>query len=99
MGTCRQLVTASRITRQIAAAEMVVWRVPTPVPPSDHGFNYRLVCVVGGKRVLGFDNERGKGDHRHEGDHETPYQFTGVEQLVADFIEAVTQWRLGHGKA
>ncbi len=79
--------------------EMVVWRVPTPVPPSDHGFKYRLVYVVDGKRVLGFDNERGKGDHRHEGDHETPYQFTGVEQLVADFIEAVTQWRSDHGKA
>ena len=73
--------------------------MPTPVPQSDHGFKYRLVYVVDGRRVLGFDNERGKGDHRHDGDHEALYQFTGIEQLVADFIEAVTQWRAEHGKA
>ena len=79
--------------------EMVVWRVPTPVPPSGHGFKYRLAYVADGRRVLGFDNERGKGDHRHDGDDETPYQFISIEQLVADFIEAVKRWRSDHGKA
>ena len=79
--------------------EMVVWRVPTPVPPSSHDFKCRLGYVADGRGVLGFDNERGKGDHRHDGDDEMPYQFTGIEQLVADFIEAVKQWRSDHGKA
>lgn len=77
----------------------MVWRVPEPVPPSNHGFKYRLVYIVDGRRVLGFDNERGKGDHRHDGDLEEPYQFTSIEELVSDFIEAVTQWRSDHGKA
>lgn len=44
--------------------ELVVWRVPKPVPPCAHDFKYRLVYVVNGTRVIGYDNERGKGDHR-----------------------------------
>ena len=50
-------------------AEMVVWRLPKPAPPSRHFFKYRLAYIVEGRRVLGYDNERGKGDHRHDGDH------------------------------
>ena len=39
--------------------------------------------------MVGFDNERGKGDHRHMEEGERPYTFTTVEALVADFLEAV----------
>ena len=39
-------------------AEMVVWRLPSPVHPSGHGFKYRLVYIVDGHRVVGFDNEQ-----------------------------------------
>ena len=56
-------------------AEMVVWRVPVGVPPTEHGFKYRLAYIVAGERVVGFDNERGKGDHRHEGGAEHPIRF------------------------
>lgn len=80
-------------------AELVVWRLPEPVPPTTHGFKYRLVYIVDGQRVVGFDNERGKGDHRHHGDVEEPYRFDSVEQLVADFLDAVAVWRRTHGKA
>ena len=45
--------------------ELVVWRVPRPVPPAGHGYKYRAVYAVDGVRVVGFDNERGKGDHCH----------------------------------
>ncbi|KMO22525.1 hypothetical protein SQ03_00385 [Methylobacterium platani JCM 14648] len=79
-------------------AELVVWRVPTPVPPTDHGFKYRLVYVVDGIRVIGFDNERGKGDHRHDEGRETPYRFRDVDRLLDDFVEAVETWRKSHGK-
>lgn len=79
-------------------AELIVWRVPSPVPPSSHAFKYRLVYVVNGERVLGFDNERGKGDHRHEGQAEHPYSFQGVNWLLADFVDAVEAWRAAHGK-
>ncbi|MEZ0252040.1 MAG: DUF6516 family protein [Methylobacteriaceae bacterium] len=79
-------------------AELVVWRVPEPVPPSAHRFKYRLVYIVDGVRVIGFDNERGKGDHRHDGGEETPYHFLGVDRLLDDFVAAVESWRRDHGK-
>lgn len=73
--------------------ELVVWRVPKPVPPSEHVFKYRAAFVVNGERVVGFDNERGKGDHCHVDGREAPYRFTTVEQLVEDFIAAVSARR------
>lgn len=73
--------------------ELVVWRVPKPVPPSEHVFKYRAAFVVNGERVVGFDNERGKGDHCHVDGTEAPYRFTTVEQLVEDFIAAVSARR------
>ncbi|CAO3420428.1 toxin-antitoxin system TumE family protein [Azospirillum endophyticum] len=79
-------------------AEMVVWRVPEPVPPTTHGFKYRLVYIVDGVRVLGFDNERGKGDHRHQDNAEHPYEFVDVDRLLADFVAAVRQWRTDHDR-
>ena len=73
--------------------ELVVWKVPEPVPPADHGFKYRAVYVLDGQRIVGFDNERGKGDHCHLDGKEVPYNFTSVEQLVEDFIAAVAARR------
>lgn len=72
---------------------MVVWEVPSPVPGSSHRLKYRFVYIVDGQRVIGFDNERGKGDHCHMLDEEQPYGFTTVDQLVEDFIEAIEQWK------
>lgn len=74
--------------------EWVVWRLPAPLPPSAHGYKYRAVYIVGGQRVVGFDNERGKGDHCHLDGRELPYDFTTVDQLVEDFIAAVAARRL-----
>jgi len=65
--------------------EIVVWRVPAPVPPSEHPFKYRLVFVQDGERMVGYDNERGKGDHRHVGKTEMPYNFVDETQLLEDF--------------
>ncbi len=73
--------------------EPVVLRVPQPVPPSTHPFKYRAVYVVNSELVLGFDNERGKGDHCPIGGREQPYRFTTVAQLVEDFIAAVAAAR------
>ena len=71
---------------------MVVWQVPEPVSPSEHPFKYRLVYVINGERVIGFDNERGKGDHKHVGGRELPYRFVSVDQLIDDFLAEVEQW-------
>lgn len=74
-------------------AEMVVWRVPAPVPPAGHRFKYRLAYVVDGKRLLGYDNERGKGDHRHFRGREETFVFTSVDELLARFVNEVDALR------
>ena len=81
------------VTPDGAIIEWVVWQVPQPVPPTEHGFKYRAFYIVDGQRVVGFDNERGKGDHCHLDGQEQPYAFRGVEQLVEDFIAAVESRR------
>ena len=76
-----------------ALVEMVVWRLPTPTPPSTHRFKYRLVYVVGGVRVLGYDNECGKGDHRHFGGREESFLFVSIDGLLAQFVSEVEALR------
>ena len=82
-----------------AFAELVVWRVQPPVPPTTHGFRYRLAYVVGGDCVLRYDNERGKGDHRHVGPVETPYAFSTPGQLMEDFHADIDRWNHEHGRS
>jgi hypothetical protein len=65
--------------------EMILWRVPKPVPPTVHGLKYSLFYGRAGVREVGYDNERGKGDHRHFLGAETAYHFESIERLVADF--------------
>jgi hypothetical protein len=77
------------VTADGGVIELVIWRVPQPVSPSTHAFKYRAAYSLGGVRLVGFDNERGKGDHRHVGGRESAYAFVAVEQLVEDFIAAV----------
>jgi Family of unknown function (DUF6516) len=76
-----------------AIMEMTIWRVPQPVPPTTHRLKYSLFYGRPGTRLVGYDNERGKGDHRHAGTREEPYAFTSVERLVADFMADVRQLR------
>jgi hypothetical protein len=73
--------------------EIVVWRLPRPAPGSTHRFKYRLALVVDGVCVLRYDNEAGKGDHRHVRHAQEPYDFTAPEALVADFWREVEEWR------
>ncbi|MGH9387746.1 MAG: toxin-antitoxin system TumE family protein [Vicinamibacterales bacterium] len=49
--------------------------------------------VVAGECVLRYDNEPGKGDHRHVGDGEISYAFSSYEKLLADFWADVDAWR------
>jgi hypothetical protein len=68
-----------------AIVELVLWRVPSPVQPSSHRLKYSLFYGRPGVREVGYDNERGKGDHRHFRDTEESYAFVSVEQPMADF--------------
>ena len=72
--------------------EIVVWSGPNPVQPSQHSYKYKLVLIERGLRVIGFDNERGKGDHFHRGDPEFDYRFVTVDRLIDDFFSEVEKW-------
>lgn len=76
-----------------ALIEIVVWQLPRTLPGSHHPFKYRLALVVGGECLLRYDNEAGKGDHKHLGEREVPYAFAGLDRLLQDFRADVAAWR------
>lgn len=65
--------------------EMILWRLPEAGPERPHGLKYSLYYGKDGERIVGYDNERGKGDHRHYREREETYSFKSVEQLIGDF--------------
>jgi hypothetical protein len=81
------------ITPEGGVIELVVWRLPRPLPPSTHDYKYRAVYAVDGVCIVGFDNERGKGDHQHIRGRERPYVFATIDRLIEDFIAAVAAAR------
>jgi hypothetical protein len=72
--------------------EIVIWELPEPLLPCAHHYKYRL--YFGGKGVcrVRYDNERGKGDHRHFGEDEQSYGFTTIERLIEDFRLDIERW-------
>jgi hypothetical protein len=72
-----------------AIVEMTIWQLPKPSSERPHGPKYSLFYGRDGVRIVGYDNERGKGDHKHIGELETPYKFESAEKLVADFLADV----------
>jgi hypothetical protein len=92
-----QLLKDRLIETETRFAELVVWRLPKPLPGSAHGFKYRLAFVVDGRCVLRYDNEAGKGDHKHVGGVEHAYRFISPQQLLADFWCDVEEWKVEHG--
>jgi len=78
--------------------QVVVWLLAAPLPGSTHPYKYRLYYQkADGSDFIRYDNERGKGDHRHIGDIEEPYQFESVKKLALDFYAAIGQAREAGG--
>lgn len=75
-----------------AFAEIVVWKLDEPLTGSAHACKYRVAYVVAGECVVRYDNERGKGDHRHYGTREATYAFGTPEQLLANFARDIVRW-------
>lgn len=73
--------------------KIVLWHLPTPVPGSAHPFKYRLAFMVNGKCILRYDNERGKGDHRHIEGREETIEFTSLEFLFDGFLSDMERIR------
>jgi hypothetical protein len=78
-----------------AFVEIVIWRLPQPSSGSTHPFKYRLAYVVDEVAVVRFDNEAGKGDHKHLNESEVPYEFADLDRLQEDFWTEVNARRKG----
>ena len=75
--------------------ELVIWKLPGKDKERRHGLKYRLVYIVGGERLVGYDNERGKGDHKHIQGREYPYEFVDIDQLIEDFLNDIREIESG----
>ncbi len=73
--------------------ELVVWELDAPLTGCNHRFKYRLFCgsQETGAGLVRYDNEQGKGDHRHVAQQEEPYRFTSLEELISDFERDVRE--------
>ena len=60
-----------------------------------HEFKYSLVYIRDGKRLIGYDNAEGKGDHKHYKHKEYAYHFTDMDALIIDFYDDVEKIRRG----
>jgi hypothetical protein len=76
-----------------AIVEMKIWEVAIPVAGRALKLKYSLFYGVKGERLVGYDNERGKGDHRHIEDRQERYVFKTAELLMADFLPDVRRLR------
>jgi Family of unknown function (DUF6516) len=71
---------------------LIVWELVEPVLGSTHKFKYRLYYgLPNGERVR-YDNERGKGDHKHINGVESMYEFVSLAKLLDDFDYDVENW-------
>ena len=77
-----------------ATREMVIWQLPEKTSDRPHGLKYRLYYGDSkGNCLVRYDNETGKGDHKHYKNREEPYNFHSVEKLVADFQRDIDKLR------
>jgi len=89
----RAIVQAKEIRDDGSIVEIVIWELAAPLPPCRHHYKYRLFFGMPGMCWVRYDNERGKGDHRHVDEREEAYAFTTLDALLADFERDVENWR------
>jgi hypothetical protein len=75
-----------------AIMELVIWRLPRATPDRPHGLKYRLYFGRRGICLVRYDNESGKGDHRHIKGREESYRFVSVEKLRRDFETDIAKY-------
>jgi hypothetical protein len=79
------ILEVKRLLENGAIVQIKVWKLPAPTPERPHGLKYSLFYGRPGLRIIGYDNEAGKGDHRHYGETEKPYGFVSLDKLLEDF--------------
>lgn len=70
-----------------------IWQLPAATEERPHALKYSLFYGRAGERIVGYDNERGKGDHKHLRDIEIAYRFSTLDQLFADFRRDMAMMR------
>lgn len=88
----KPLAHAKELRDDGSLVEIVIWELDEPLHPCAHRFKYRLYFGAQGHCRVRYDNERGKGDHRHLGKRELAYAFVSLEVLLADFRRDVEDW-------
>ena len=88
----KNLLKARRYLSETVFIDLKVWQAPQNVPGSRRFFKYSLAMISNDVCVLRYDNEAGKGDHKHIGSTELPYLFEGLDALQTDFWKDVETW-------
>jgi hypothetical protein len=70
---------------QELSSNLVYNQLPRATPDRPQAIKYRLYFGRGGKGLVRYDNETGKGDHRYVRGKETPYHFVSLAKLRRDF--------------
>ncbi len=73
--------------------DIKIWQLPELSEERPHGLKYSLFYGRMGERIVGYDNETGKGDHRHYRLREEPYAFETMERTMQDFFADVAKER------
>ena len=94
-----ELVRTRIVHSEVAFSELVLWHLPKAMKGSRHRYKYRLAYVVRGLCVVRYDNEAGKGDHRHFAGTEKRYPFSDVDKLLADFQADIARWNRENGNS
>ena len=93
MSNAKLILKQKMVYEDGAIVEHLIWQLPVRTVERPHGLKYRLFYGYAGRRIIGYDNEHGKGDHRHYRDKEESYTFTTIETLIADFSNDVRHER------
>jgi hypothetical protein len=89
----RLLLRERLVLTEATFVDLRVWQVPRAVRGSVHDLKYSLALIADGVCVLRYDNEAGKGDHKHVDGREVSYRFVSLQALQADFWSDVEAWR------
>ena len=78
--------------------ELVLWELPAKTKDRPHALKYRLYFGDSkGNCLVRYDNESGKGDHKHIKNKEVAYQFVDRDTLFEDFYRDVLECRKKKG--
>lgn len=70
-----------------------VWQLTAPTGDRPYALKFSLYCGRAGETVVRYDNESGKGAHKHVGaeEREEIYDFVSLVKLLIDFQQDVEE--------